>query len=53
MSEERCKIFNCDRRRGNYCCYYCRRKCANRCLNSPDRCRQAKGEKHDTKAVGK
>jgi len=24
-STEKCKIFNCDKRRGSYCCFYCER----------------------------
>lgn len=44
--EHYCKIFNCDRRRGSYCCYYCLRKdrCKNPCLNGPDRCGEHKEE---------
>lgn len=45
MEEKRkrlCTIFNCDRRRGNYCCADCwrrtRRKCRNVCQNDPSRC---------------
>lgn len=39
-----CAIFNCDRRRGSYCCADCpdRRKCKNPCLNGPERCGQVK-----------
>lgn len=49
MSKEvtrRCKIFNCDRRHGHYCCSHCEHKdgCKNRCLNSPERCRQSRPE---------
>ena len=40
----KCLIFNCDRRRGNFCCTDCDRKdtgrCQNPCLNSPERCGQ-------------
>lgn len=40
----RCKIFNCDRRRGNFCCADCGFKrsggCKNHCLNGPERCGQ-------------
>lgn len=38
----RCKIFNCDRRHGNYCCFDCnlRSKCKNPCQNSPYHCGQ-------------
>lgn len=28
-----CKIFNCDHRRGNYCCAVCPKPCKNRCQN--------------------
>lgn len=36
----RCKQFNCDRMRGNYCCADCdqRDKCKNPCKNGPERC---------------
>lgn len=41
----RCKIFNCDRRRGSFCCADCgyqrRGSCKNHCLNGPERCGQA------------
>lgn len=42
-----CKLFNCDKRHGNICCRECRdrRNCANPCLNSPDKCRQATEDK--------
>lgn len=37
-----CKIFNCDRRHGNFCCADCVYKrngnCKNPCLNGPERC---------------
>ena len=35
-----CKIFNCDKRRGNYCCYYCpqKKECKNPCRNRPKKC---------------
>lgn len=38
----RCKIFNCDNRRGNFCCAECGRKrtCKNLCLNNPNQCGQ-------------
>lgn len=38
----RCKIFNCDYRRGGFCCCYCWRKdyCYNPCLNTPERCKE-------------
>ena len=40
-----CKIFNCDRRRGNFCCEDCDFKssgsCRNPCLNGPERFGQA------------
>ena len=40
--EHRCEIFNCDYRRGSYCCAYCWRKdvCRNPCQNGPERCGQ-------------
>lgn len=39
-----CVQFNCDRRKGNFCCASCgyRTKCKNPCLNSPDKCRLSK-----------
>ncbi|WP_313528765.1 hypothetical protein [Anaerotignum sp.] len=39
-SDKRCKVFNCDKRRGSYCCYYCERilSCVNRCENVPSKC---------------
>lgn len=44
--ERKCLIFNCDRRRGSYCCADCKDKktCKNPCLNSPKRCGQVKEE---------
>lgn len=41
-----CKLFNCDRKHGNYCCTDCerRRKCKNPCLNHPSRCGVVKEE---------
>lgn len=41
-SERRCAIFNCDRRRGSYCCSDCKEcgKCKNPCRNHPNRCGQ-------------
>ena len=35
-----CKIFNCCRSRAvkNLCCAFCVKPCADKCLNSPDRC---------------
>lgn len=40
----RCKLFNCDRWRGNVCCADCGYKrsgsCKNPCLNGPMRCGQ-------------
>lgn len=40
---KRCKIFNCDRRRGSYCCYYCEKQvyCRNYCQNNPAVCKQS------------
>lgn len=39
-----CKLFNCDRRRGSFCCTDCGYKrtggCKNPCLNGPERCGQ-------------
>ena len=44
QSRRHCKIFNCDRRRGNFCCADCGFKrigrCKNPCLNGPERCGQ-------------
>lgn len=40
-----CRIFNCDRRHGSFCCADCGYKrignCKNPCLNGPERCGQA------------
>ena len=40
----RCKIFNCDRRHGSFCCADCGVRrcggCRNPCLNSPEQCGQ-------------
>lgn len=33
-----CGLFNCDKRRGSYCCYYCDKDCDNRCINDPSAC---------------
>lgn len=35
-----CRIFNCDRRRGNVCCADCdyQKKCRNSCQNRPEVC---------------
>lgn len=51
----RCMIFNCDRRRGSFCCADCGYKrsgnCKNPCLNGPMRCGQVvpeEGRKDDT-----
>lgn len=42
--QRRCKIFNCDRRHGHFCCSDCGYKrngqCKNPCLNGSDRCGQ-------------
>lgn len=46
MSKRLCKIFNCDRRRGSYCCADCgyrEKNCKNPCLNHPSRCGQVAG----------
>ena len=42
----RCKIFNCDKRHGHYCCAECprRSRCKNPCQNSPGNCGQARPE---------
>ena len=42
----RCKIFNCDKRHGHYCCAECslRSGCKNSCQNSPGRCGQDRPE---------
>ena len=50
----RCKIFNFDRRRGNFCCTDCGHQrsghCKNYCLNGPERCGQVSREPAMTKA---
>lgn len=47
MTKE-CEIFNCDKKRGNYCCYYCEKQCDNRCINNPEKCGQyMKSQKWD------
>lgn len=35
-----CTHFNCDHRRGNYCCFQCQKigTCKNPCYNSPLKC---------------
>lgn len=50
-----CKIFNCDKKHGNHCCFYCsdKKKCKNRCLNHPNKCKllvslENKEGKHDS-----
>ncbi|MEF2919306.1 MAG: hypothetical protein U0O22_02415 [Acutalibacteraceae bacterium] len=35
---KQCEIFNCDKKHGNYCCYYCKEGCDNRCKNDPSCC---------------
>lgn len=37
--EYRCRIFSY-MRGGNPCCFYCKRKCEDPCLNHPERCRK-------------
>lgn len=39
-TKHKCEIFNCLRRGGKYCCFYCSNKgrCTNPCLNNPERC---------------
>ena len=37
---KQCEIFNCDKKHGNFCCFYCDKSCSNRCMNSPDVCGQ-------------
>ena len=39
-----CTHFNCDHRRGNYCCFQCQKigTCKNPCYNSPLKCGLAK-----------
>lgn len=48
----RCRIFNCDRRHGNFCCEDCgykhSRRCKNHCLNGPERCGQVSSTKEVT-----
>jgi len=38
--DHQCRIFNCDYRRGSFCCSYCwrRKECRNPCHNIPERC---------------
>lgn len=40
VTADYCKLFNCDKRRGSYCCWYCdlRAACKKPCFNSPDKC---------------
>ena len=40
--EMACKIFNCDLKHGNQCCFYCKEKerCKNPCENNPDKCKE-------------
>lgn len=42
----RCKIFNCDKVRKSQCCALCphRSRCANPCLDAPERCGQTRPE---------
>lgn len=45
-----CTHFNCDHRRGNYCCFQCQKigTCKNPCYNSPLKCGLAKEvERHE------
>lgn len=45
-----CTHFNCDHRRGNYCCFQCQKigTCKNPCYNSPLKCGLAKDvERHE------
>lgn len=37
-ASKECEVFNCDKRHGNYCCYYCTEHCSKRCLNNPNHC---------------
>lgn len=39
-----CKLYNCDHRHGNYCCFNCQNicNCKNPCLNSPLKCGYAR-----------
>lgn len=42
-----CRVFNCDARRGNYCCADCEKwkECENPCLNAPHICGNVAGAK--------
>ena len=44
-----CTHFNCDHRRGNYCCFQCQKigTCKNPCYNSPLKCGLAKEVKNE------
>lgn len=45
-----CTHFNCDHRRGNYCCFQCQKigTCKNPCYNSPLKCGLAKEVSHES-----
>ena len=50
IQENKCKVFHCDRRRGQYCCSYCDYKkigCHNSCQNSPRKCGLFKEEENE------
>lgn len=52
----KCRLFNCDRKHGNFCCEDCEDKqsgkCKNPCLNGPLRCGQAyNGKRRNRKDV--
>ena len=41
LIRHRCVQFNCDRRKGPFCCFYCgyrEKNCKNFCQNSPAKC---------------
>lgn len=37
---KQCRLFNCDKKHGNFCCADCeiKKQCKNPCLNSPQKC---------------
>lgn len=51
QSPRHCRIFNCDRQRGNICCTDCGNKdtCKNPCINAPERCKCTEKENQPTK----
>ena len=47
MINAKCRLFNCDKKHKNQCCYFCDRrgKCKNPCLNNPQKCGTAYSNK--------